>query len=107
MQKGKMQKLSHIFTSLQKSEQHVNWCAMQVATHQGQEGIDNPVLFAGSLKVRKQHKANFSQALKRLLSLRRFLFPQMKATAVVRGSSCKASGGQARLRHFQSDIIHG
>lgn len=66
MQKGQMQKLSRIFISLQRSEQHVNLCAVQVAAHQGQEGTDNPVLFAGSLKVRKQHKANFSQALKRL-----------------------------------------
>lgn len=84
----------------------MNLCAMQVAAHQGQEGNDNPMLFAVSLKVRAQHKANFSQALKRLSS-RRFLFPQMKATAAVRRSSCKASGGQARLRRFHSDIIHG
>lgn len=80
---------------------HVNLCAMQVAAHQGQEGSDNSMLFAVSLKVRAQHKANFSQALKRL-SLRRFLFPQMKATAAVRSSSCKASGGQARLRRLHS-----
>lgn len=80
---------------------------MPVAAHLGYEGAENPVLFGSSLKVvRAQHKANFSQALK-TLSLRWFLFPQMRATLVARGSGCKASGGQARNRHLQSGIIHG
>lgn len=80
---------------------------MQVATRQGYEGAENPVLFASSLRVvRAQQKANFSQALKRL-SLRWFVFPQVRATIVASGSSCKASGGQARNRHLQSDVIHG
>lgn len=73
---------------------------------QGYEGAETPVLFASSLKViRAEHKVNFSQALKRL-PVRWFLFPCMRATTVARGSSCKASGGQARNGHLQSDITH-